>query len=103
MGWETRGNREYYYRKRRDGEKVISQYVGAGSFAALIARADELDRERHREALIAERKAQEADLALDRQVNQACDLVRTMTAAELLSKGYHTHKGQWRKKRGSWL
>ena len=37
MGWETRGNGKYYYRKRRIGDKVVSEYVGTGPGAELIA------------------------------------------------------------------
>jgi hypothetical protein len=31
MGWETRDNRAYYYRKRRTGNTVQSEYVGTVS------------------------------------------------------------------------
>jgi len=33
MGWEKRGNRIYYYKKRRVGKKVISEYFGNGILA----------------------------------------------------------------------
>ena len=33
------------------------------------------------------------------QLNGAMDTVRDLVHATLLLNGYHTHKGQWRKKR----
>jgi len=65
MGWEERRGRKYFYRKRRNGGRVVSEYLGAGPDA----------------------------------VDQACHLIRTLVDAVLLLNGYHTHKGQWRKKR----
>jgi hypothetical protein len=47
----------------------------------------------------AERQALEADRATDRKLDRAGAKVRTLATAVLLASGYHTHKGQWRKKR----
>ena len=33
MGWEKRGNNKYYYRKKREGKRVISIYFGKGEKA----------------------------------------------------------------------
>ena len=30
MGWETRGGHSYYYRKERQGHRVVSTTTGAG-------------------------------------------------------------------------
>ncbi|MBX7253223.1 MAG: hypothetical protein K1X50_14675 [Candidatus Promineofilum sp.] len=40
MGWETRGNGTYYYRKARDGGRVVSEYIGAGMLAEAYAELD---------------------------------------------------------------
>ena len=37
MGWERRGNHEYYYRKEREGSRVKSTYVGRGEMAHMIS------------------------------------------------------------------
>ena len=36
-GWEQRGNNSYYYKKRRDGARVKSVYVGRGEVAHFIS------------------------------------------------------------------
>jgi predicted proteasome-type protease len=95
MSWEQRGDRRYYYRKRRDGDRVISEYVGAGELAETAAALDALEREARR----AERQSRQEARALDAQIDEVCDLIRALTYAELLVAGYHTHKGQWRRKR----
>ena len=95
MSWEGRGDRRYYYNKRRVGDHVISEYVGAGELAQAAAALDTLEREIRRAA----REQRQADRALDAQVDQVCDLIRALTCAALLVSGHHTHKGQWRRKR----
>jgi hypothetical protein len=95
MAWEQRGNKTYYYRKQRQGDRVISEYVGTGELAQTAADIDALERElRH-----AQRRQRQARRALDAQVDQACRLIGALTYSVLLTAGYHTHKGQWRKKR----
>jgi len=37
MGWEQRGNNQYYYRKEREGSRVKSVYVGRGEIAHMIS------------------------------------------------------------------
>jgi hypothetical protein len=99
MGWETRGVRLYYYRKQRVGNKVYSEYVGAGLLAEASAILDQQERERLAAVRAAELEAQKADLAIDRELDRLGDLIRAMTGAALVAGGYRTHKGQWRRKR----
>jgi hypothetical protein len=40
MAWETRRGRQYYYRKKRIGTKVVSVYVGSGLFGQFIELED---------------------------------------------------------------
>ena len=98
MGWERRGSGCYYYRKRRLGNRVVSTYVGAGECGAAAARHDaraHAERERTRREEIRER---ERLLALERAGADAEDRVHLVTQAWLLAAGYHTHKGQWRRR-----
>jgi plasmid stabilization system protein ParE len=94
MSWERRGNRHYYYRKRRQDGRIISEYVGADDLAQAAAALDDLETQLRRRL----RQKQQAGRALDAQVHEACDLIRALTYALLLATGHHTHKGQWRKK-----
>ena len=99
MGWEERAGRRYYYQKRREGHRVISEYVGGGAFAEEIAEMMESEREYEevvRRLRREKRAALEAEAAKVRAVEEA---IRAITDAALLAGGYHTHKGQWRKRR----
>ena len=98
MGWERRGRGRYYYHKRRIGGRVVSEYVGAGEHGAAAATRDTLartERERMRQEQIRER---ERFLALEQAGSEAEEQVRMVTRAWLLAAGYHTHKGQWRRR-----
>lgn len=99
MGWEERRGRKYFYRKRRNGGRVVSEYLGAGPDAEAVAALDELQRQAREEQRELFRREREQQRAIDESVDQACHLIRTLVDAVLLLNGYHTHKGQWRKKR----
>ena len=103
MGWETRRNgRRYYYAARRDGARVVKQYLGAGQLADAIAELNAQDARRHQLAAEAERAERAVQDGLHRQVTEACDLVDTLTRAVLLASGYHRHdRGEWRLRRAS--
>ena len=94
MPWEQRNHKPYYYHKRRQGQRVISEYVGAGQLAETVAAFDQC----LRQARQSERQAQAALQTLHAEVDQVCDLIQILTQASLLTAGFHTHKGQWRKK-----
>lgn len=98
MGWEHRGNRLYYYRKKRKGRRVVSEYMGAGLSAQGFS---ELDREDRREFQLArvKWKAQRVEITKrDADFEYLTRLVRSLVQATLLTSGYHPYKGQWRKK-----
>lgn len=99
MGWETRGNGRYYYRKVRDGGRVRSEYLGAGVVAELLAEVDDLDRQRRQleaeewqDVIDAERRHGAPLAEVDR-------MVQGMASAVLIAAGYHTHRRQWRRQR----
>lgn len=100
MAWETRkGRGSYYTRSRRVGGRVVREYVGSDSFAEAMAEIDALDRERQNEEQAAMRAEQEAQRMIDLKIDEEGDFVRVLTQAVLLANGYHSHKGQWRKRR----
>lgn len=99
MAWEIRGNRRYYYRKRRIGDKVFSEYIGAGVIAEALAQLDEVDRQQvllQREERL---QALAADRRLDRKISELVNQVRSLITLVMVAQGYRTHKRQWRKKR----
>jgi hypothetical protein len=97
MGIEARhGNGKlYYYDKRREGDRVGSQYVGSGLVADLAQKRAEIDK-RQREAVRAERMS---IAEIDRRMGEFSELVDLLVKAELLTLGYHQHKRQWRRRR----
>jgi hypothetical protein len=99
MGWENRGNKYYYYRKKRIGKKVISEYIGFGPDAEKIAREDDLAKRKREKARLAWQHRQAEIRAMDDALDSIETITRSLVNANLLLAGYHTHKGQWRKKR----
>jgi len=99
MGWEQRGGGMYYYRKRREGDRIVSEYVGSGPLAELASTFDDLAREKRSLRRKRMQQEREAIRAVDAKVEEICSMVRALTCGALLSAGYHTHKGQWRRKR----
>jgi len=99
MALENRKGNLYYYEKRREGDRVVSDYVGSGIVADLAQKRAEIERAKRaaeRERLRAAKMSMaESDQALDR----FSDLVDTLMAAELVSMGFHQHKRQWRRRR----
>ncbi len=99
MGWEQRGNNQYYYRKEREGSRVKSVYVGRGEIAHMISEIqssspvlERLARATRSPEAIKSEKA-EAVLA------QSAELIQLLTQAALLAAGFHTHHRQWRRRR----
>jgi len=99
MGWEERNGKLYYYRKRRESGTVISEYIGRGPVADMLALEDETERSARNE----ERRNRKAEWARIKQFEQgfdnAGDFIKAITRAVLLVNGYHTHKGKWQKMR----
>ena len=99
MAWEERGNGSYYYRKRRIGGRVVSEYVGRGELAGLVAQLDAIERTGQR-AQRASHAAERASLDVDDEVAETvAALVATLTRGVLVANGFHQHKRQWRRRR----
>jgi hypothetical protein len=102
MGWErrTRGGL-YYTRSRREGGRVVREYVGAGVAAELSARLDAARREKaERQRAEARVEAERLDAA-EATLDDLCEAADTLAGAALLAAGYHRHdRGEWRRRRG---
>lgn len=99
MGWEKRGDNWYYYRKRREGDKVISEYVGprGDPLTEAVAQLEALDRQRRELEAEEWRRKREKIEANDRLTLEIDRLARSVWRAWLLALGYHTHHGEWRR------
>ena len=92
MGWETRGNSRYYYRKKRQKGKVVSEYVGTGEVALMASQLDQEQKDTIRE--------ERAEMGLlEQKEAQLNTLIKRLIGGIFLISGFHKHKGQWRKKR----
>jgi hypothetical protein len=101
VGLEKRSGRVYYYKSRRDGEKVRKVYVGAGDIAHLAAKLDEAERLRRKEEGAywkAESERLERSATFLQELEEAAEV---LLRAHLLASGCHQHKGQWRRRRGA--
>jgi hypothetical protein len=98
VGWHG----PYYYRSRREGSRVVREYLGTGRVAELAAQMHAIKRA-DREAEKADREAEKAELAaLEGDIEALIEKTDLLTRAALLAAGFHQHKrGEWRKKRGN--
>jgi hypothetical protein len=103
MGIERRGkgNNLYYYRKRRIGSRVVSEYVGGGELAHLAAQLDAWERDKQDEECYRLKVKCAEIMAEDKVLADLGQAISTLVQGILLAEGYHTHKGQWRRKRGN--
>jgi hypothetical protein len=99
MSWEQRDGRRYYYRKKRIGKRVVSEYVGTGLLAEITADIDEEERRLKQDEAARLKAIREADKALDREIDAICAEVRDLIAVTMLATGHYAHKRQWRKRR----
>jgi hypothetical protein len=99
MGWEERAGRRYYYRKRRRGREVRSEYVGTGELADAIASLDALKRSQLDLARVETQEERKVQDDLDAWLDQFLALTRMVMSQVLMNSGYHQHRGQWRRVR----
>lgn len=99
MGWEQRNGRSYYYRKRRHGDRVVSEYVGSGTLAAICAQTDAASRQEQENERKARQQEREEEARVDTAIAEAEATLKTLTECSLFAAGFHKHKGQWRKRR----
>jgi hypothetical protein len=97
MGWELRGGQRYYYRKRRVGDRVISEYLGRDDFAELLAKDAEEDQFIATTQGEIEHADRNAEREMDGQLEEECSLLGAIVGALLRASGFHQHRGQWRR------
>ena len=99
--WEQRERGgPYYSRSRKEGGRVIREYVGGGMLGELAAWVDAQERRRREQKEARLREERERLDALSARVEEVCDAAEVITRDALLASGYHQHnRGEWRKRR----
>ncbi len=98
MSWEQRGKATYYYRKKRRGKRVVSEYVGRGKPAQFAALMDGSGKRLRVHMRTARRKAHATEKRADELLLEFEKIAQVLTRGYLIAQGCHTHKGQWRRK-----
>ena len=94
MAWETRRGRQYYYRKKRVGTKVVSEYVGTGQYGQFMELMDLISRQEREEELRQFRDLVTEEKHLAQEFRQS--QMKAAQAAE--SVGIYRRRGEWRKR-----
>ena len=99
--WERRERGGLYYtRSRKEGGKVVREYVGGGILGELAARMDAEERRLREEEKASRREERERLDALAAPIEELCEAAEVIARAALIASGYHQHnRGEWRKKR----
>jgi hypothetical protein len=99
MAWETRNGRgRYYTRSRKVGGRVLREYVGTGIPGELAAAADEEARALAQVRGEARRLERQEAARIEATLGAIAVLSNERMAEELDAAGYHSHKGEWRRR-----
>jgi len=101
VAWEARkrGGR-YYTRSRREGSRVVREYVGTGPLAELAAEEDRIQRELEEERREREREELGRLEGLAAPVLELSEAAEILARAHLVAAGYRRRKGEYRRVRG---
>jgi len=101
VAWEARkrGGR-YYTRSRREGSRVVREYVGTGPLAELAAEEDRAKRELEEERREREREELGRLEGLAAPVLELSEAAEILARAHLVAAGYRRRKGEYRRVRG---
>ena len=92
MAWMADGKR--FKHSRRVGSRVLTSYF-PGPFGAEVAE-QVAERRREREKL---KETKVEDSLVDAPLEIVQRAITCLTTASLYARGFHRHKGQWRRKR----
>jgi hypothetical protein len=100
VGWERRERGgPYYTRSRREGGRVMREYVGGGLAGRLASEADRIERERRAVWALEEKRQREKLEALAAPVLELEEASTVLVRAHLIAAGCHRRKGEWRRER----
>jgi hypothetical protein len=101
--WERRERGGLYYtRSRKEGGRVVREYIGGGVLGELAAQLDAEKRRIRKEEAATWREERKSMEALDKPVEELCRAAEILSRAVLVAAGYHQHnRGAWRMRRGT--
>jgi hypothetical protein len=99
MGWKRTGNHSYFYRSRREGGRVVSEYIGRGEVTSLCTQLDQIDRQERDERRAEEQAEREAAEREEREIAAWFDGIEAVAVGAMLAAGFHKHHGQRRRRR----
>lgn len=99
MAWEKRRNGSYFYLKRREGDRVVSEYMGTDLLGRLYeAQIYERRAKKARERIRLLSVAAELD-ELEAKLEKLSEAIETCVTAELVAAGCYRHNREWRRRR----
>lgn len=100
MPWLAQpGDGRYYYRSVRAGDRVRKVYIGRGEEAERAAREDEERRQQKERSCRALQDEVQAARAAQEATESLQSAVEAWFRAVLIANGFHSHKGEWRRRR----
>src|SRR5215213_11227721 len=98
--WERRERGgTYYTRSRREGDRVVREYVGGGVLGEIAALQDEYERRTREEEAALEKEERQRLEELVAPVDELCVAAEVLARAALVAVGYRRHnRGEWRKR-----
>lgn len=96
MALERRESGHYYYRYKRDGDKVRKVYMGAGEIARIWAKHARAQETEKKALADRERKERERIEGAAPPVLELEDVAQVLARAHLVAGGYRRVKGEWR-------
>ena len=99
MGWKRIGNHSYFYRSRREGGRVVSEYLGRGELGMLTSALDRHDRQERDGRRAEEQAEREEAKRQERAVREWFEAVEVVATGAMLAAGFRKHHGQWRRAR----
>jgi hypothetical protein len=99
--WEKRERGGLYYtRSRKEGGRVVREYIGGDVLGEIAALEDEYERRQREEEAAFWKEERERLEDLMAPIDELCEAAEVLARAALVAAGYRRHnRGQWRKRR----
>jgi hypothetical protein len=99
--WERRERGGLYYtRSRKEGGRVVREYIGGGVLGEIAALQDEYERRQREVEAASEKEKRERLEGIMAPIDELCEAAEVLARAALVAAGYRRHKrGEWRKSR----